>query len=119
MDDLSELRGLRAYPIPRRGMLMTGLISGFTLATERVEGQEIRTDTTGIEAGDTQIPTSDGKLPAYYAKPARKGIFPVILVNEEISAFTNTSRMFAGAWRRRAIWRWPRSITPVLAICRR
>jgi carboxymethylenebutenolidase len=84
MNDLTELKGLRDYPLARRGMLMTGLISGFTLATERAEAQAIHTDTAGIDAGETQIPTTDGKLPAYYAKPAGKGPFPVILVIEEI-----------------------------------
>jgi carboxymethylenebutenolidase len=84
MDDETETAGLRAYPIARRGALMTGLISGFTLATQRVEAQAIHTDTAGLEAGETRIPTSDGELPAYFAKPAHKGPFPVILVNEEI-----------------------------------
>jgi carboxymethylenebutenolidase len=84
MDDMTEINGLRDYPLARRGMLMTGLISGFTLATQRVDAQAIHTDSTGIEAGETQIPTKDGKLPAYYAKPTKRGPFPVILVNEEI-----------------------------------
>jgi carboxymethylenebutenolidase len=84
MDDVTGLTGLRDYPLARRGMLMTGLISGFTLATQRVEAQAIHTDSQGIEAGETQIPTKDGKLPAYYAKPTGKGPFPVVLVNEEI-----------------------------------
>ena len=84
MDDVTELDGLRDYPLARRGVLMTGLISGFTLATQRVEAQAIHTDSTGLDTGETQIATTDGKLPAYYAKPARSGQFPVILVNEEI-----------------------------------
>lgn len=33
MNDLSELAGLQRYPLARRGLVMTGLISGFTLAT--------------------------------------------------------------------------------------
>lgn len=84
MDELTEIAGLADYPLPRRGVLMTALISGFTLATQRVEAQAIHTDTAGIEAGETQIPTTDGNLPAYYAHPKGKGPFPVILVNEEI-----------------------------------
>lgn len=84
MDDTAGLSGLRDYPLARRGMLMTGLISGFTLATQRVEAQVIHTDTTGITAGEVQIPTKDGNLPAYYARPSHKGPYPVILVNEEI-----------------------------------
>jgi carboxymethylenebutenolidase len=63
---------------------MTTLISGFTLATQRVEAQAIQTDSKGISAGETKIPTKDGSLPAYFAKPAGKGPHPVVLVNEEI-----------------------------------
>jgi carboxymethylenebutenolidase len=84
MHDETEIGGLRDYPLARRGVLMTGLISGFTLATQRVEAQAIHTGTEGLDAGEAQIPTNDGKLPAYFAKPARKGTFPVVLVNEEI-----------------------------------
>src|SRR6201993_3679488 len=84
MDDLNEIEGLRRYPLPRRGLMMTGLISGFTLATQRVEAQAIHTDAQGLTAGEASIPTKDGSLPAYYAKPNSHGPFPVILVNEEI-----------------------------------
>ena len=84
MNDGSGMAGLRSYPLARRGVVMTGLISGFTLAVQRVEARAIHTDTTGIEAGETQVSTTDGKLPAYYAKPAKGGPFSVILVNEEI-----------------------------------
>ncbi|HEY4044236.1 MAG TPA: dienelactone hydrolase family protein [Rhodopila sp.] len=84
MGDVTEAEGLRSYPLARRGMLMTGLISGFTLATQRIEAQAIHTDLTGIEDGSAEIPTSDGNLPAYYAKPGRGGAFPIVLVNEEI-----------------------------------
>nr|WP_294503769.1 dienelactone hydrolase family protein [uncultured Rhodopila sp.] len=84
MPDHTETAGLRDYPLARRGVLMTGLISGFTLATQQVEAQAIHTGTEGLDAGEAQIPTGDGKLPAYFAKPARKGTFPVVLVNEEI-----------------------------------
>ena len=63
---------------------MTSLISGFTLATQRVEAQAIHTDMTGIEGGEAQVPTSNGNLPAYYAKPKGKDNVPVVLVNEEI-----------------------------------
>ncbi len=84
MNDLNESDGLRDYPLARRGVLMTGLISGFTLATQRAEAQAIHTGTAGIETGETRIPTTDGQLPAYFAKPPGSGPFPVILVNEEI-----------------------------------
>jgi carboxymethylenebutenolidase len=84
MNDVPEIAGLHRYPLARRGFVMTSLISGFTLATQRVEAQAIHTDATGIDAGETEISVSDGKLPAYYAHPAKGTNFPVILVNEEI-----------------------------------
>jgi carboxymethylenebutenolidase len=84
MNDLTEITGLRRYPLARRGFVMTSLISGFTLATQRAEAQAIHTDTDGIDAGETQIPVKDGNLPAYYARPAISTGFPVVLVNEEI-----------------------------------
>lgn len=84
MDEMQGLHGLRAYPLPRRGVIMTGLMSGFTLATQRVEAQVIQTGTEGLVAGEAQIPTDDGTLPAYFARPAGKGPYPIIVVNEEI-----------------------------------
>ncbi len=84
MNDVTEITGLQRYPLARRGFVMTSLISGFTLATQRVEAQAIKTDTTGLDAGEVQIPVKDGQLPAYYARPAKGTGFPVILVNEEI-----------------------------------
>jgi len=68
----------------RRGFVMTSLITGFTLATARVEAQAIHTDSNGIVAGATRIPVSDGQLPAYYARPDGAGPFPTVLVIEEI-----------------------------------
>ena len=84
MNDVTEITGLRRYPFARRGFVMTSLISGFTLATQRVEAQAIQTDTSGIDAGEVQIPVKDGHIPAYYARPAKGSNFPTILVNEEI-----------------------------------
>lgn len=84
MNDMTELDGLRHYPLARRGFIMTTLITGFTLATERAEAQAIQTDMAGIEGGEIQIPVPGGSLPGYYARPAKGIKFPVILVNEEI-----------------------------------
>ena len=81
---MDGLDGLRIYPLARRGMVMTGLMTGFTLATTRVEAQAIHTDPAGLDAGEAMIPTSDGNLPAYYARPAGAGPFPTVLVIEEI-----------------------------------
>jgi carboxymethylenebutenolidase len=84
MNDTTGTIGLRQYPLARRGFVMTGLISGFTLATQRVEAQAIHTDTEGLDAGEAQVPVKDGKLPVYYARPVNGTSFPIVLVNEEI-----------------------------------
>ena len=81
---MDGLQGLASYPLARRGVVMTGLISGFTLATTRVEAQAIHTDAASLAAGETTIPTDKGDLPAYFARPDGAGPFPTVLVIEEI-----------------------------------
>jgi carboxymethylenebutenolidase len=86
MDDdagIVPIEGLD-FRLARRGFVMTSLIAGFTLATTRVEAQAIHTDSAGLDAGPTEIPVADGKLPAYYARPAGGTKLPTILVIEEI-----------------------------------
>ena len=82
---MNEATGLKDFPLARRGMMMTGLISGFTMAvTHGAEAQKITTDTQGIEAGEVRIPVADGTLPGYSARPAGAGPFPTVIVIEEI-----------------------------------
>ncbi|GAC1483607.1 MAG: hypothetical protein NVS2B11_09110 [Acetobacteraceae bacterium] len=76
--------GLTRFPLARRGMVMTGLMTGFTLATTRVEAQAIHTEATGLEAGEVKIPTDGGDMPGYSARPSGAGPFPVVLLIEEI-----------------------------------
>ena len=76
--------GAAGRDVGRRAFVMTGLISGLTLATTRVEAQVIHTDATGLVAGETRLPVSDGRLPAYFARPDGSGPFPTVLVIEEI-----------------------------------
>ena len=101
MDDMTEISGLRRYPLARRGFVMTGLISGFTLATVRAEAQAIHTGIEGLIAGEVQIPAADGKIPAYFARPEGAGPFPTVLVIEEIFGvheyIKDTCRRFAKA----------------------
>ncbi len=101
MNDLHGLSGLQSYPLARRGLVMTSLISGLTLATTRVEAQVIHTDMTGIEGGEVKIPVGDTDLPGYFAKPVGAGPFPIVLVNEEIFGvhdyIKDTCRRFAKA----------------------
>ena len=76
--------GLSNYPLARRGMMMTGLISGFTMAVTTVHAQVIHTDLAGIDGTEIKIPTNDGDIPGYYARPDGAGPFPVVIVIEEI-----------------------------------
>lgn len=84
MNDLPELTSMLRSPMARRGFVMTGLMTGFSLATTVVHAQVIHTDASGLDVGETQIPVKDGHLPAYYARPAKGTNFPIILVNEEV-----------------------------------
>ena len=81
---LDGLQGLLTPPLARRGFVMTTLIAGFTLATERVDAQAIHTDSTGLVAGEMDVPVADGHLPGYFARPQGAGPFPTVLVVEEI-----------------------------------
>lgn len=101
MNDVNGLSGLTNFPLARRGFMMTSVVSGLTLATSRVEAQVIKTDATGLEAGEFQLPVAGGSLPGYYARPAGAGPFPIVLVNEEIFGvheyIKDTCRRFAKA----------------------
>ena len=84
MNDIVEPSGLHKYPLARRGLMMSSLMTGLTLATTRVEAQVIHTDSAGIEAGEVKIPAGDVDLPGYFARPHGAGPFPIVVVNEEI-----------------------------------
>jgi carboxymethylenebutenolidase len=69
----------------RREAVLTTLATGFALAVQPVAAETtITTDTTGLEAGEVQIPTADRAIPAYRAMPKDGGPFPVVLVVQEI-----------------------------------
>ena len=71
-------------PMPRRGFVMTSLITGLTLATTRVEAQVIHTSAAGLTAGEVSIAVAGGHIPAYAARPDGAGPYPTVLVIEEI-----------------------------------
>ena len=81
---MDDAEGLHRFPLPRRGFLMSGLISGFTAAVARADTPTIHTDSVGLVAGEVQIPVPDGHLPGYLARPDGAGPFPIVLVIEEI-----------------------------------
>src|ERR1700743_1178566 len=70
--------------LSRRSFAATGLVAGFTLATGPLNAATIITDANGLDAGEVSIPVSDGKIPAYRAKPSGKTHLPVILLAQEV-----------------------------------
>ncbi len=58
--------------------------SAFAPAAQPVTGSVIHTDSTGLIAGEVNIPTADGTLPGYRSAPEHRGPHPVVLVVQEI-----------------------------------
>ncbi len=79
-----SLLGVMPATLARRGFVMTSLIAGFTMATERVDAQAIHTDSGGLVAEEMQVPVADGMLPGYSARPVGSGPFPTVIVVEEV-----------------------------------
>jgi carboxymethylenebutenolidase len=71
--------------LDRRGFLATTAAAGFSLAAGPVAAQTaVTTDAKGLVAGKIEIPTSDGKIPAFRAAPDGKKNLPTIIVVQEI-----------------------------------
>ena len=68
----------------RRGFVVTSLAAGFALSVQPVSAETITTSTDGLRAGEVNIPTKDGEMPAYRACPEKGENFPVVLVVQEI-----------------------------------
>lgn len=82
----SDLKSLLPDVLPqnRREFLVTKLAVGFAMAVSPAGAQTITTDTSGLTAGQVQIPVADGEIPAYRAMPSRGSNFPIVLVVQEI-----------------------------------
>jgi carboxymethylenebutenolidase len=80
--ELDSLTPTRAFS--RRDFVRTSVGSGFAAAVLPISAQAIRTDSTGLTAGEVTIPVGDFKMPAYRAMPAGKTNLPVVLVISEI-----------------------------------
>lgn len=71
--------------LTRREFVVAALAAGFALAVRPVSAQTmISTDANGLDVGEIKIATADGQIPAYQARPASGGPFPVVLVVQEI-----------------------------------
>src|SRR5580700_2510457 len=70
----------------RRDFLITKLGAGFAAAVLPVSATTITTDSSGLLAGEVQITTKDGQIPAYRAMPTGTAgqSFPVVLVVQEV-----------------------------------
>jgi len=74
-----------AQSFNRRNFLVTSLGAGFALAVQPVMAQTaIRTDDTGLLAGEVKVPVKDGEMVAYRAVPKEAVKAPVVLVISEI-----------------------------------
>jgi carboxymethylenebutenolidase len=72
--------------LTRRAMLQVGggTFAGYCLAAEPVLAQAIKTDTSGIVAGEAEVKIGDYGMPVYEARPASGSGHPIILVISEI-----------------------------------
>lgn len=71
--------------IPSRRAALGGLFfAGYATAALSAQADPIVTDTRGLVTAEIEIPAADGPLPAYLARPARPGRFPVVLVVSEV-----------------------------------
>jgi carboxymethylenebutenolidase len=97
--EFDSLLPTRAFS--RRDFVRTSVGSGFAAAVLPVTAQTIKTDATGLIAGEVTIPVGDFKMPAYRAAPAGKTGAPVVLVISEIFGvhehIADVARRFAKA----------------------
>jgi carboxymethylenebutenolidase len=88
--------------VTRRQVLVAGgTFAGYALGVEKVLAQAIKTDTTGLVAGDQQVPVGGVNVPVYEARPASGKDHPIVLVISEIwgihEYIKDTTRRFAKA----------------------
>ncbi|HVZ06110.1 dienelactone hydrolase family protein [Hyphomicrobium sp.] len=82
-----DISGLtKTPPLSRRGFMSASAAAaaGYTLAAGPVRAGAIKTDTSGLDAGSTQIKVSGGEMPAYFARPTDAPNPPIVLVAMEI-----------------------------------
>jgi carboxymethylenebutenolidase len=99
-EELDSLTPSRDFS--RRDFVRTSVGTGFAAAVLPVMAQTvIKTDTTGLVAGEVTIPVGDFKMPAYRAAPAGQDNLPVVLVVSEIFGvhehIADVARRFAKA----------------------
>ncbi len=83
-DSLAGTADLQDLGMDRRTFVRTAAGSGFAAAVLPVTAQTIKTDSTGLSAGEVKIPVGSFLMPAYRAMPAGGRNLPVVLVVSEI-----------------------------------
>jgi carboxymethylenebutenolidase len=73
-------------PLSRRGFMTASaaVAAGYTLAAGPVRADVIKTDPSGLDAGDIKIKVADGEMPGYFARPKGVANPPVVIVAMEI-----------------------------------
>ncbi len=64
--------------------VVSKLPDGFAAAVRPITAATITTDSSGLVAGEVEIPTGDVRIPAYRAMPSAGASFPTVLVVQEI-----------------------------------
>lgn len=83
----SDIIGLtKAAPLSRRGFMTAAaaVAAGYTLAAGPVRAEVIKTEMSGLAAGDAKVKVDGGEMPLYFAQPEGAKSPPVILVAMEI-----------------------------------
>ena len=81
----SDGKVVKPAGLGRRQFLTTVAGAGFALAAQPIMAQTvIRTDSSGIVAGEVRVPVANGSMTAYRAQPTHGRHFPVVLVVSEI-----------------------------------
>src|SRR4051794_24890262 len=60
------------------------LPAGFAAAVRPITAAAITTDTSGLTAGEVEVPTGDVRIPAYRASPVTGTSFPTVVIVQEI-----------------------------------
>jgi carboxymethylenebutenolidase len=72
--------------LTRRQLLKVGgaTFAGYAVAVDKALAQAIKTDTTGIQAGDFEVKIGDYMMPVYEARPAADGPAPIVVCISEV-----------------------------------
>lgn len=79
-----EHRNLLDRARDSRREMLAKVATGFALAAQPISAETITTKTDGLVAGDVEVITPNGNIPAYRAMPANGSNLPLVIVVPEI-----------------------------------